>query len=174
MVFFCRKQLEDLLSPLGYPFRWDNHETENKFLQPKGWLDEIQFFTDEIGQKVVKVPTDCHHDKEHGVFMKKREWHLFPEEIVVHLVKQPFAFAPVVVEFNNFEVGHLTVICHYCPVGEIVTEEQVALFIRLLFPGYHVAVGFVPAKWAIFNGCHLIFFEPDCFCFPISYILRWG
>jgi hypothetical protein len=76
-----------LLPPLVYPFGGHNHETKNKFLQPEGWLDKIQLFTDEIGQKVVKVPADCHHDKEHGVFMKKREWHLFPEEIIVHLVK---------------------------------------------------------------------------------------
>jgi len=96
----------------------------------------------------------------------------FPEEIIVHLVKQPFSLAPVVVEFNNLEVGHITVICHYCPVCEIVTGEQVVLFICFLFPGYHVAVGFVPAKWRIFNGCHLIFFESNYFCFPLSYILR--
>jgi len=45
----------------------------------------------------------------------------------VHFVKQSFALASLVVEFNNFEVGHLTVICHYCPVGKIVTGEQQAI-----------------------------------------------
>jgi hypothetical protein len=48
------------LSPTGYPFGGDNHEPENKFLQPEGWLDKIQFSTDEIGQKVVKVPGQTH------------------------------------------------------------------------------------------------------------------
>jgi len=159
------------LSPLGYPFGWDNNETENEFLQPEGWLDKIQLFTDEIGQKVVKVPADCHHDKEYGVFMKEGEWHLFPKEIIVHLVKQALAVAPVVIKFNYFEASHLAVVCHYCPVTEIVTQEQVALSIGVLLPGYHITVGFVSAKWRIFNRCYLVFYKPNCFCFPISYIL---
>ena len=47
-----------MLPPLVYPFGGHNHETKNKFLQPEGWLDKIQPFTDEIGQKVVKVRTE--------------------------------------------------------------------------------------------------------------------
>jgi len=86
-----------LLSPSVNPFGGDNHETKNEFFQSEGWLYKIQLFTDEIGQKMVKISTDGHHDQEHGVFMKKREWHLFPKKIIVHLIKQPFAIAPVVI-----------------------------------------------------------------------------
>ena len=110
VVFNKRNDIiSHMLSPLGYPFGGDNHETKNEFLQPEGWLDKIQFFTDEIGQKVVEVPADCHHNQKHSIFIQERKWHLFPQEIVVHLVKQPFALAPVVVEFNCFKIGYLTV-----------------------------------------------------------------
>ncbi len=73
---------------------------------------------------------------------------------------------------QQLKVGHFAVVRHYCPEGEIITGEQVALFVRFLFPGYHVAVGFVPAKWRLLYGCHLVFFEPNCLCFPISYTLH--
>ena len=112
-----------MLSATAYPFGGHNHETENKFLQPEVWLDEIQLFADKIGQKVVKVPANCHHNKEHGVFMEKGERHLFPEEIIVHLIKQSFACAPLVIKLNNFETGHFSVVCHYCPIGKIIPGE---------------------------------------------------
>lgn len=57
-----------------------------------------------------QVAADCHHYKEHRIFMKKGEWHFLPMEIIVHFIKQAFAFAPIIVEPYNFNIGHLPVI----------------------------------------------------------------
>ena len=53
-----------------------------------------------------QVTANGHHYHEHGVFVQKREGHFLPQKIIVHLVEQALAVAPVVVKFNYFKVGH--------------------------------------------------------------------
>lgn len=76
-----------------------------------------------------QVATDGHHNQKYRVLVEERERHLFPKEIVVHLVEQALAFAPIVVEFNYFKVCHLPLIGHYCTVNIAVVREQVAIAI---------------------------------------------
>ena len=169
--FMIRQFGEEREMPLPagiLPFGGNIDKREQKTFDSRGRFKLCEDGTDSLEECCVDVFANRHKYKEYCILIHERAWGVFPSEVIVELVKVPFACAALVINLNNLLFRTLPIVGQNGAI-DILAVKQIQLTVLYSGSLNNQSISILHSKRVIFNTCHIARLIIDFGVLPVFY-----